>query len=314
MIDPGASLRQGLLGLSRHDSVRRVVRHTPVSRSVARRFVAGTTVEDCVRAVAGVVADGRLATIELLGHPVPDGAEVRRTRDAHLALLRALQDRDLTARGVADLVIDLDTLGRALAEDGAKIALDNVLQICEAAARAGTTVTIAPAGAGAADATLDIVRDLRSDFPDVGATLPAELRRTEADCRELAGAGSRVVLCARTRAATHTEPGSRAFLTRREVQLSYVRCLKILLEGEGHPVIAAPNAEIFDIARSLADKQLRAPESFEFELPLGVRPLEQRRLLQLGYQVRVLVPYGEEWSPYVMRLLAEHPVDTLRSR
>ena len=306
MIDPSAAVRQGLVGLSRRDGLRRLVGRTPVGRSAARRLVAGQTTEDCVGAVAALVADGRLASVEHIGRPAVDAAQASRTRDGYLALIRTLKEHDLTAHGAAELSLDLSVLGVRLADDGAKIALDNARQLCEAAAAAGATVSIDAADHPASGVALGIVHDLRADFPWVGAVLHAQLRRTEADCRELATKGSRVRLSGDIRRV----PESVGFRDRHDVDLSYVRCLKILLEGAGHPIIAGHDTRLTEIACSLADKELRSVESFEFQLDYGVRPDLEQSLVEAGYRVRIHVPYGEDWHSYVMRRIAEHPADT----
>lgn len=302
MIDPSAAVRQGLLALSRSDSARRVVERVPVSRSVVRRLVAGDTAEDGIGVAADLVADGLLASLVFLSEDVRDVAQATHTRDEYLSMLRELHECGLSADGAAEVSIKLSALGRELPEDGAKIALDNARQICEAAARAGTTVTVATEDHTTVDSTLSIVRDLRADFPWVGAVLLADLRRTEADCRDLATEGSRVRLC---KGGGSTQ--AVAYQDEHEVDLSYVRCAKVLLAGKGYPMIATHDPAIIDITRSLADKELRAPDSFEFQMFFGVRADEQSRLAQAGHRMRVYLPYGSQWYPYVMHRLAEHP-------
>lgn len=310
MIDPRAALRQGLLGLGRSDSVRRVVERAPVSRSALLRLVAGEDTAAGVAAATELLATGRLATLSFLGEDTLDVAHASRNRDAHLAMLRALREAGATQAGAAEVSIKLGALGRALPEDGAKIALDNARQICEAAAAAGTTVTIDTEDSATVDATLDVVRDLRADFPWVGAVLLADLRRTEADCRDLATAGSRVRLC---KGSTAQQPDSVAYQAQQEVRLSFVRCAKVLLEGKGYPMLATHDADLIDITRSLADKELRSPESFEFQMFFGIRPDEQLRLTRAGVAVRVYVPYGDRrrWYRYAMHRMAERPADTM---
>lgn len=306
MIDPRAALRQGLLGLSQQEAVRRTIEHAPLSRSVIRRFVAGEDTASGVQAAADLVDSGRLATVAFLGEQTVDASQASRTRDAYLELLRALRERELTADGAVEVSLVLGAVGQALPEDGAKVALDNARQICEAAGRAGTTVTIDMEDHTVTDSTLAIVRDLRADFPWVGAVLQAQLRRTEADCRDLVGSGSRVRLVK----GSHAEPESVAFTDKHEVDLSYVRCLKVLLEGSGYPMIATHDPKLIEIGRSLADKQLRSPSSFEFQMLYGARPDEQRRLADAGFRTRVYVPYGDDWYPYLMHRLAERPANT----
>ena len=153
------------------------------------------------------------------------------------------------------------------------------------------------------DSTLAILRDLRKDFPETGAVLQAYLHRTEADCRALAYEGSRVRLCK----GAYNEPEEVAFQSELDVDRSYVRCLKVLLAGQGYPMIATHDPRLVEIASSLASRYGREQGSYEFQMLFGIRPEEQRRLVKAGERVRVYIPYGEEWYGYLMRRLAERP-------
>ena len=153
------------------------------------------------------------------------------------------------------------------------------------------------------DSTLGILRELRKDFPETGAVLQAMLHRTEADCRALAYEGSRVRLC---KGAYH-EPETVAFQDRLDIDKSYVRCLKVLLAGQGYPMVASHDPRMIQIASSLASRYGRRPGTYEFQMLYGIRPEEQKRLAETGETVRVYVPYGEEWYGYLMRRMAERP-------
>jgi proline dehydrogenase len=153
------------------------------------------------------------------------------------------------------------------------------------------------------DSTLAILRELRKDFPETGAVLQAALHRTESDCRALAYEGSRVRLCK----GAYLEPEAVAFQDRLDIDKSYVRCLKVLLAGEGYPMIASHDPLMVEIASSLASRFGRAQGSYEYQMLYGIRPDEQRRLAESGETVRVYVPYGLEWYGYLMRRLAERP-------
>jgi proline dehydrogenase len=177
--------------------------------------------------------------------------------------------------------------------------------VCAAAAATGTTVTLDMEDHETTDQTLDMLARLRADFPATGAVLQAYLRRTEGDCRELATAGSRVRLCK----GAYAEPESVAFQSALEVDRSYVRCLNILMAGAGYPMVATHDPRLVAIAEDRASWYDRAPEDFEFQMLYGVRPDEQLRLAGLGYRVRVYVPYGTQWYPYLMRRLAERPAN-----
>jgi proline dehydrogenase len=155
------------------------------------------------------------------------------------------------------------------------------------------------------DSTLSIVRDLRADFPWVGAVLQAYLRRTEADCRDLATAGSRVRLCK----GAYKEPATVAFQSRSEVDRSYVRCLRVLMDGAGYPMAATHDPRLVRIAQKLVLDAERAKGTYEFQMLYGIRPHEQQRLADGGDTVRVYVPYGDEWYGYLMRRLAERPAN-----
>jgi proline dehydrogenase len=135
--------------------------------------------------------------------------------------------------------------------------------------------------------------------------LQAYLHRTEADCRALATAGSRVRLCK----GAYKEPASVAFQSRLDVDKSYVRCLRVLVEGAGYPMVATHDHRLISIASSLFARSGRAKGSYEFQMLYGIRPREQRRLADAGETVRVYVPYGDEWYGYLMRRLAERPAN-----
>ncbi|KNX39123.1 proline dehydrogenase [Luteipulveratus halotolerans] len=300
-------LRQGLLGLSRSSQVRAVIEKAPVSRDVVRRFVAGETTADAVRATTELRESDRLATIDFLGEDTLDVAQARATTDAYLELLAALADQRLSLDGAAEVSVKLSAIGQALPGDGDKIALDHAREICQAARNAGTTVTLDMEDHTTTDATLETLRELRQDFPWVGAVLQAYLRRTEADCRDLATAGSRVRLCK----GAYKEPESVAFQDSVEVASSYVRCAKVLLEGDGYPMLATHDPHLIEIGTALAAKELRAPSTFEFQMLYGIRPHEQERLAADGQQVRVYVPYGDQWYGYLMRRMAERPANTM---
>jgi proline dehydrogenase len=186
---------------------------------------------------------------------------------------------------------------------GDKVALENARTICRAARNAGTTVTLDMEDHTTTDSTLSILRELRKDFPETGAVLQAYLHRTEADCRALAYEGSRVRLCK----GAYNEPDEVAYQSRLDVDRSYIRCLKVLLAGQGYPMIASHDPRIVEIASSLASRYGRAQGSYEFQMLYGIRPEEQRRLARSGETMRVYVPYGQEWYGYLMRRLAERP-------
>ncbi len=304
-MDASDLLRGALLQLSGSDAVRSAVVKAPVSRSVVARYVAGEEVPDAVRVTGELRSTNRLTTIDHLGEDVTDRAQAERTRDTYLALLSALDEADLSRFGAAEVSVKLSAVGQAIPGDGDAIALENARAICEAAQRVGTTVTLDMEDHTTTDRTLEAVRALREDFPWVGAVLQAYLHRTEADCRDLAGAGSRVRLCK----GAYKEPAAVAFQDGDDVDLSYVRCLKVLMAGDGYPMIATHDPRLVEIGQALASHHGRSPDSYEFQMLLGVRPLEQKRIADRGHQMRVYLPFGEDWYGYLVRRLAERPAN-----
>lgn len=294
-------LRTTVLAAARSPLVRRVVESGPFDPLV-HRFVAGTTDDEAVSAVRGVVTD-RLVTVDHLGEDTTDRAKADAIVAAYLRLLIRLAAEGLAHR--VEVSVKLSALGQRLPVDADKIALDSARQICAAAGAAGTTVTVDMEDHTTTDRTLQTVRDLRVDFPWTGAVLQSQLRRTEADCRDLAGPGSRVRLCK----GAYDEPASVAFRSAHEVDRSFARCLKVLMGGEGVPMVATHDPRLIEIARMLAARTGRGPDDYELQMLYGVRPRAQTELAAQGLRVRVYLPYGTEWFGYFMRRLGERPAN-----
>ncbi|TDD53390.1 proline dehydrogenase family protein [Saccharopolyspora elongata] len=296
-------LRSTLLAAARSQGVRRLVEANPLTKPVVERFVAGTTPEDAVRATRALRDQNMYVTLDHLGEDTLDAQQATDTVRAYQQMLEVLATEGLADR--AEVSVKLSAVGQFLPSDGEKIALDNARLICEAAAAAGTTVTLDMEDHTTTDSTLGILRDLRVDFPWVGAVLQAYLHRTEQDCRDLAGEGSRVRLCK----GAYSEPASVAYQDKSEVDRSYVRCLKILMAGEGYPMVASHDPRMVAIAADLAARSGRSADSYEFQMLYGIRAEEQKRIAAEGNKLRVYVAYGDEWYGYFMRRLAERPAN-----
>ena len=304
-MDASDLLRGALLQISESTLVRDTVVRAPVSRGVVARYVAGEEVPDAVRVVSELSTTNRLATIDYLGEHTTDRARAEATRDTYVALLEALAEEGLARYGAAEVSVKLSAVGQALPRDGDAIALENARAICEAADRLGTTVTLDMEDHTTTDRTLETLRSLREDFPWVGAVLQSYLHRTESDCRDLAHEGSRVRLCK----GAYKEPDSVAYQDGEDVDLSYVRCLKVLMAGEGYPMVASHDPRLVEIAQALASHHGRSPDSYEFQMLLGIRTTEQKRIADRGHQMRVYVPFGEDWYGYLVRRMAERPAN-----
>jgi len=294
-------LRQPLLMLARSENVKKAVTAMPVSSGIVHRYVPGETTESAVDATRELIGSGLHVTLDFLGEDTLDREQADATVTAYTDVLRSLTEQGLSRN--AEVSVKLSAVGQALPDQGEKVALDNARIICQAARNAGTTVTLDMEDHTTTDSTLGILRELRKDFPETGAVLQAYLHRTEADCRDLAYEGSRVRLC---KGAYH-EPESVAFQDKHEVDKAYVRALKVLMAGQGYPMIATHDPRMVDIAGALSTRYGRAQGTYEYQMLYGIRPDEQRRLAEAGEKVRVYVPYGLEWYGYLMRRLAERP-------
>ena len=294
-------LRQPILLLARSQGVKKLVSTMPVSSGIVTGYVPGERTADAVRATSGLVDNGLRVTLDYLGEDTTDVAQAEATVAAYKDVLSELSSRGLSVH--AEVSVKLSAIGQFLPDAGHKVALENARDICRAARNAGTTVTLDMEDHTTTDSTLSILRELRKDFPETGAVLQAMLHRTEADCRALAYEGSRVRLCK----GAYMEPEAVAFQEKVEIDKSYVRCLKVLLAGQGYPMIATHDPRMIQIASSLASRFGRQPGTYEFQMLYGIRPDEQKRLAAAGETMRVYIPYGTEWYGYLMRRLAEKP-------
>jgi proline dehydrogenase len=268
-----------------------------LSAPLTRRYLPGADRAAALRAADPLIARGLHVSLDLLAGPVPDRARADAVREDYLTLLRELSSRGLGPR--AEVSFTLGALGRFTGADGERIALDNARALCAAARDAGALATVDAQDHRSTDAVLDAVAELRADFPWAGVAVQANLRRTEADCRELLHAGSRVRLVK----GAYREPPGVAFVRRAEADRSYVRCLRLLMEGRGHPMVATHDPRLTAIAGALAVRADRPQRSYEFQLLYGVARDEQERLERAGESVRVWIPYGPGGAGYLRQRL-----------
>ena len=298
-------LRRALLALSASKQARDLIMATPLTRDVVARFVAGETLADALTASEGLISSGRLVTIDFLGEDTADPDQAAQVTDEYVRLLDQLSAAGLAARGRAEVSVKPTAVGLGLAEHGEKTALENMSRIAAAARNAGTTVTVDMEDHARIEPTLRLVSELRADYPDLGCVIQSYLRRSAADCAALAVAGSRVRLCK----GAYQAPDGIGLASRAEVDRSYARCMRILLEGPGYPMLATHDPRLIRIAGTKAGILGREAGSFEYQMLYGIRPAEQVRLAASGAQVRVYLPYGSDWYGYLVRRLAERPAN-----
>lgn len=300
-------LRRVLLAASASQRVHRLITTTPITRSVVQRFVAGDTAADALAVVRRLLADGLLVTLDYLGEYTTEPEHATAVTNEYIALIELLAASGLTSAGRTEVSVKPTAVGLGLPENGEKTAAENIARVCSAAQRAGTTVTVDMEDHTRVEVTLRLVTEIRAEFPDLGCVLQSYLRRTPGDCEALAGQGSRVRLCK----GAYSAPDGVAFAARSEVDRNYARCLRVLLDGAGYPMLATHDPRLISIAQSRTATLDREPGSFEYQMLYGIRPDEQRRLAADGAQVRVYVPYGNDWYGYLVRRLAERPANLM---
>ena len=298
-------LRRVLLAASASQRVRQLITTAPVTRDVVRRFVAGDDADGALAVTERLLSQGRSVTIDYLGEDTVDPDQATAVTTEYVKLLELLARAGLTIGGRAEVSVKPTAVGLGLADHGEKTAAENIGRICAAAQAAGTTVTVDMEDHTWVDATLRLVSDLRADVPDLGCVIQSYLRRSPGDCEALATAGSRVRLCK----GAYRAPDGFAFPARSEIDRSYARCLRILLDGPGYPMLATHDPRLVAIAKSRVTTVGRDPASFEYQMLYGIRTDEQAKLTAEGAQVRVYVPYGNDWYGYFMRRLAERPAN-----
>nr|WSX49627.1 proline dehydrogenase family protein [Streptomyces sp. NBC_00974] len=297
-------LGPAILAASRSDKMRRIVSAAPVTKPVVNRFIPGETVDQVLPIVEDLTGKGLEVTLDVVGEDITTVEQSYAARDAYLQLIEQLATLGLGE--TAEMSVKLSMFGQAL-EGGHELALANVRPVVEAAAAIGTTVTLDAEDHTTLDSMFAIHEELRRDFPQTGCVIQAYLFRTEADARRLAAAGSRV----RIVKGAYKEPAEVAYQDKAEIDKAYVRILKILMDGEGYPMIGSHDPRLIAIGQELARKAGRKLDEYEFQMLYGIRSEEHLRLAAEGHRMRVYTAYGTDWYGYFMRRLAEKPANLL---
>ncbi|WP_406863317.1 proline dehydrogenase family protein [Streptomyces sp. HUAS MG47] len=293
-----------ILAASRSDKMRRFVSAAPGTKQVVARFIAGETVDQVVPIIRDLADKGLELTLDVVGEDITTVEQSYAARDAYLELIARLKELELGER--AEMSVKLSMFGQSL-EGGHELALANVRPVVEAAAAIGTTVTLDAEDHTTLDSMFAIHEELRKDFPQTGCVIQAYLYRTEDDARRLAAAGSRV----RIVKGAYKEPAEVAIQDKAEIDKAYVRILKILMDGEGYPMIGSHDPRLISIGQELARRAGRKLDEYEFQMLYGIRGEEHLRLAAEGHRMRVYTAYGTDWYGYFMRRLAEKPANLL---
>jgi proline dehydrogenase len=286
------------LFLSRQPQLRRFVESSPFTQPMTRRFVAGQTLDECLAACESLRQQGILTTLDYLGENIRSLDEAAESLGHYLESMEQIQTRRIPST----VSIKLSQFGLELDQDACRA---NVRQLVSRARAAGTRVEIDMEDSTATTRTLDIVRALHEEFGCVRAVIQAYLRRSEADIRDLNSRSIPVRLCK----GAYKEPAEVAFESKDEVNASYERLTRLLLEEGTDPAIATHDDRMVASALSVVRQRSVSPGQFEFQMLYGIRRDLQTRLVRDGFRVRAYVPYGNAWYPYFMRRLAERPAN-----
>ena len=293
-------LRSGLLWLSGRDGIQEFVRRNGVARSASRRFVAGETANDAVAAVRTINARGLTATLDLLGESVTSPTDAAAARDQIVQLLDTIRANAIDSH----VSLKLTQLGLDIEE---RVCQAHMEAILERADGCGTFVRIDMEDASCTNRTLRLFRDhLHPRFGDrVGVVLQSCLRRSEADLESLLALGA----CVRLVKGAYAEPAGIAYVKKHEVDAAFGRMTERLLAAGRYPAIATHDERLIEHARDCAYRKGITPGAFEFQFLYGVRRDLHEELRREGYRVRLYIPFGTQWYPYLLRRLAERPAN-----
>ena len=293
-------LRSALLYLSNQPRVFRFVRNNGLAKRFARRFVAGETLAEALDAVRALNARGIRASLDLLGESVTNEREARAARDAYLGILDRIHAQKLDA----NVSVKLTAMGLDISED---LCVAQMQEILGRARDYETFVRVDMESSEYTERTLHLFEHrLYPLFRNhVGVVLQSYLYRTFTDIEYALQIGCRVRLCK----GAYKEPASVAYPDKKDVDANYVKCMHALMRHGNYPGIATHDPALITEAKRFARENDIAPSRFEFQMLYGVRRDLQERLVREGYNMRVYVPFGTQWYPYLMRRLAERPAN-----
>jgi proline dehydrogenase len=268
---------------------------------LAKRFVAGETIDSAIAAISKLNAAGMTGTLDYLGEDVLDREAALVTRDAYLALLARLRETGVRS----NVSVKMTAMGLLIDPD---FAYENLASILEKAQdNTDPFVRIDMEGTPVTQATLDLFERAYATHKNVGIVLQAYLKRTPGDVARAIDLGARVRLCK----GAYNEPPELAIKTMPQIREGYFTLAKELLERGHYPALATHDRELIDAIRGFVRENGIPADRFEFQMLYGCRPQLQRELVADGYRMRVYVPYGTHWAGYFYRRVMERRENAL---
>ena len=287
---------RGVLGVTERKVVRNLITNTRPGRALSRRFVAGETLEEAIAAASDLNARNATVSLDHLGEHVTDRAQAEAARDDYLACLDAIGAHAIDG----NISVKLSQLGMSFDDEVAAESLD---ALARRALEVGTTVSVDMEESAVTDLTIDIYSGAQKAHGNLGIAVQAYLHRTLQDLDTIMPLGGHVRLCK----GAYAESDEIAYQSRDEVNASFDRLTHLLMGDDGvKPAIASHDADRLEVARRLASGR---SGPFEYQMLYGVRTALQDQMLAAGEPLRVYVPYGVAWYPYLTRRMAERPAN-----
>jgi len=293
-------LRSTLLYLAEKQTPKKILTGHALGRRMAARFIAGEEVEDALKVIRRLNAEGFMVTLDYLGESVQEAAEAQAATQVYVHLLERLAAEGLHSH----LSVKLTQLGLAIEE---RLACRHLSMLCECAARHHNFVRVDMEGSAFTEATLRTFRTVNAPREVAGIVIQSYLYRSDRDVEELLEWGARIRLVK----GAYDEPGEIAYRRKRDVDRSFARLMERMLASGVYHAIATHDERLIAATREYARAHGISPQRYEFQLLYGIRRDLQRNLLRQGERVRLYVPYGRQWYPYFIRRLAERPANVL---
>lgn len=296
-------LRQSLLYLSTAEWARNIATHWKVANRVAKRFVAGETLEEAIQVAKRLNQNNIFVTLDYLGESVEKAEDAHAVADTYCDILEHIHAESLKS----SVSLKLTHLGYDISEE---LAVNNLRQILGCAKKYNIQVTMDMESSAYTENTLRIYRTMRDeyDFSNVGTVIQAYLKRTESDMQALAQENAHIRLCK----GAYLESATIAFPEKSDVDANYVKVMEQYLTGaNSYLCIATHDEAMIQAALNIIKKHNISEERYEFQMLHGIRSDRQQELANAGHVMRVYVPFGTAWYPYFVRRLAERPANLM---
>ncbi len=291
-------LKGTLLYMAQNDAVRKFVTESRATRGAVSRFVAGEQLDDAINVVRTLNQAGMHVSLDHLGENVSDEQEAKEATQAYIGILERIKETGVDA----NISIKLTALGLDISQE---LCQQHVTRILEYAQQSSIFVRIDMEGSAYTEPTVQTTLRLHERFEHVGTVIQSCLYRSKQDVQQMIAQGVRVRLVK----GAYKEPKTVAFQLKSDVDHNYVRLMTMLLLKGNYPALATHDEAIINAACKYARDNGISQSSFEFQMLYGIRRDLQARLVKQGYNVRVYVPYGSQWYPYLVRRMAERPAN-----